>query len=97
MCIRDRARSGQYTVRPDELENDLDYLKEHGYTAVFMQDLIDYVYHGKELPAKPVVITFDDGFYNNWYYVLPMLKERNMKAVISVVGSYTEKLSLIHI
>ena len=44
-----------------------------------------------ELPEKPVMITFDDGYYNNLIYVLPLLKKYDMKAVISIVGSFTER------
>ena len=42
------------------------------------------------VPEKPIIITFDDGYYNNLGYVVPMLKKYNMKAVISIVGSYTD-------
>ena len=45
------------------------------------------------LPEKPIIITFDDGYYNNLGYAVPLLKKYNMKGVISIVGKYTDAFS----
>ncbi|MCI8481826.1 MAG: polysaccharide deacetylase family protein [Clostridia bacterium] len=58
-----------------------------------MSDLIGYVYDDIPLPQKPVMITFDDGHYNNLGYAVPLLKKYHMKAVISIVGKYTDTFS----
>ncbi|MGN1115218.1 MAG: polysaccharide deacetylase family protein [Candidatus Ornithomonoglobus sp.] len=81
----------KYTVSPYSFEGDLKFLSNHGYTTVVMQDLIDYVYNGAELPEKPIVLTFDDGFYNNYHYIYPLMRQYNAKAVISIVGAYTDE------
>ena len=91
--LRDNARTGQYVVTPSSLEQDMLYLKEHGYTTVVINDLIEYVYNGAPLPEKPVMLTFDDAYYNNLTYLEPLLIEYDMKAVISAVGSYTQQYS----
>lgn len=91
--ILKNSNGNKYTVSPSDFEKDLKFLDEHGYTTVFMQDLIDYVYDGTPLPEKPVVLTFDDGYYNNYYYIYPLLKQYQAKAVISVVGTYTDQYS----
>lgn len=62
-------------------------LAEEGYTAVFPDDLAAYVYEGKALPDKPVVITFDDGYLSNYEYAWPILEKYGMKATIFVIGS----------
>lgn len=85
-----KSRSGDYIIHPNEFENDLKYIKENGYQTIVMQDLIDYVYEAKELPQKPIILTFDDGYYNNLGYAVPLLKKYEMKAVISIVGQYTD-------
>lgn len=79
-----------YSVTPEQVESDLAYLKNNGYTAVTAQQLADYVYNDGFLPAKPVLITLDDGFYNNLYYLLPLLEKYDMNAVISIVGNFID-------
>lgn len=93
--LRDPQRSGQYVVTPAQLEEDLLYLKKNGYTTVLPSELENYVGGECDLPERPVMITFDDGYYNNLVYVLPILKRLDMKAVVSIVGSYTEKATSI--
>lgn len=88
--LKDPKRSGKYVVTPQELESDLHYLSERGYTAIFVSQLADAVLKGGELPEKPVILTFDDGYLNNLTYVLPLLEQYDMKAVVSIVGSYSE-------
>lgn len=81
----------EYVVTPKQLEDDLRYLHDNGYTAVSAQQLVDYTRGRGELPEKSVMITLDDGFYNNLSEVLPLLEKYDMRAVVSVVGSYTDK------
>ncbi len=84
----------QYILSPEVFEQDMKWLSDHGYTAVFVSDLVHYVLHKTALPDKPVVITLDDGFLNNRTYVLPILKKYGMRAVISVVGAFCEDSTL---
>ena len=55
-----------------------------------MQDLINFVYSGSSLPEKSVVITFDDGYYNNYLYAYPLLEKYDAKMLISFIGKYTD-------
>ena len=91
--LKDPSRSNKYTVTPTVLEEDLKYIKDKGYTTVTIADLISYVYNDTPLPEKPIVLTFDDGHYNNYGYLFPLLEKYDMKAVISIVGSYTDKFT----
>ena len=84
---------GDYAVSPETVENDLKYLKDSGYTSIFVSDIADYVYYNKPLPEKPVVITADDGFYNNYSDLLPILEKYDMKATVSVVGYFSEYIA----
>ena len=88
--LKDPARHGKYVVSPDLFESDLKYLKELGYSFVGIQELIDFVYSGAPLPKKSVVITFHDGYYNNYLYAYPLLEKYDAKMVISVIGKYTD-------
>ena len=85
------SRAGDYVITPEALRQDLVWLKKNGYHTVVIQDLLDYVDHGTPLPEKPVMITFDDGYYNNYLNVFPLLEELEMKAVISIIVGETDK------
>ena len=87
------SKAGKYTITPAVLEQDFQYLKKQGYTAVLPDDLIAYANGERHLPEKPILITFDDGYYNNYSYAFPLLKKYGMKAVISIVGNFTEQYS----
>ena len=78
------------SVKVEDFEQQLAYLKRMKYTGIFAEDLPEA---GKT--HRPVVITFDDGYYNNYCYAYPLLKEYNMKAVISIIGLYTDKFSRV--
>jgi peptidoglycan/xylan/chitin deacetylase (PgdA/CDA1 family) len=89
--LKDASRTGVYVVTPQQLECDLQYLKENGYQSVTMQELVDYVHFGTPLPEKPVVLTFDDGHLNNMVYATPLLEAYGMRGVLSVVGMYCDQ------
>lgn len=82
---------GKYGVTPLEIEKDLQYLKDNGYTTVVMQDLIDFVEKGKRLPKKPIVLTFDDGNTSDYTILFPLLEKYKMKAVSAIIGEATDR------
>ena len=83
-------RLGKYVVSPAAVEGDIRYLKANGYSTITVRDLLAYVDEGKALPEKPVMLTFDDGDYNNYTYVYPLAKKYGERVVISPVGRYTD-------
>lgn len=56
------------------------YLVSQHYTSISLVDLADYLYYVLQLPPKPVVITFDDGFANEYQYALPILQADGLTA-----------------
>lgn len=88
--MKTNSKNGRFIVTEQQLEEDLKYLKENNYTTVVMEDLINYVYNNEPLPEKPVILSFDDGYYNNYVYAHPLLKEYGYKGVLSVIGYYTD-------
>ncbi|MCL2084214.1 MAG: polysaccharide deacetylase family protein [Oscillospiraceae bacterium] len=89
--------AGEFCVSPGDFERDLIYLRDNGYTAVFASEAAAYVSGapGARMPARPVMLTFDDGYYNNYVYALPLLKQYGMKAVLSVIGRDSDIWSAI--
>ena len=75
-----------FALEPAEFEEQLQYLAAQGYQAVSLAELFDaWSGHGV-LPAKPLVITFDDGYADNLTVALPILQRYGMKATIFVVA-----------
>lgn len=82
------GKVNNYFIPADTFRQDMKYLKDNGYTSITMTQLIDFTYGEIDgFPDKPVIISFDDGYYNNHLFGTPVLKEYNMKAVMSPVGS----------
>ena len=84
---------GKYVISPQEFESDIKLIVERGYTSVTIADLIAYTQGDFDMPEKPIMITFDDGYESDYVYALPILKKYNVKAVSSTVGAYTELYS----
>lgn len=80
------GEESEYFISQSRFENDLKWYKDHGYTSVLPSQLIAYVENGSRLPEKPVLLTFDDGYANNYLYAFPLLEKYQMKAVISLIG-----------
>lgn len=91
--VDDSSKINQYTVTPEIIENDMKYLKNQGFETVLTEELVQYIENDVPLPEKPVMITLDDGFYNNFCYLVPLLEKYDMKAVISVVGEFVDSAS----
>lgn len=82
-------------VSQAELGADLAWLRREGYTTVTMQDLIRYTRGEEDLPPKPIVLTFDDGYLNNYAYAYPLLKQYGDKAVLSIIAKNTDDFTRV--
>jgi len=79
------AEERPYVVPPADFAEQLDYLTAEGYTTITPQDYARARKGKQTLPEKPVILSFDDGYEDNYRVVLPMLEERGMKAVFYMV------------
>ncbi|MGC6174727.1 polysaccharide deacetylase family protein [Lacrimispora sp. 38-1] len=86
---------GNDVISPNEFESDLKYLEENHYNPITMTQLIDYVYNKKDLPQNPVILSFDDGYLSTYLNVYPLLKEYNMKIVLSIIGKSVDDFSKV--
>ena len=82
--VNDRTKD-DYTVPPTEFAAQMDALKEDGYTAISVLDFLRAKKGKQALPEKPVVVTFDDGYSDNYTEALPILEKRGMKATVFMV------------
>jgi peptidoglycan/xylan/chitin deacetylase (PgdA/CDA1 family) len=72
-----------YVTRPD-FHRQMNWLGEHGYQAVTLEQVEDAWYHGGTLPAKPVVLSFDDGYRPQFTYALPELRRHGWAGVLNL-------------
>jgi peptidoglycan/xylan/chitin deacetylase (PgdA/CDA1 family) len=85
------------TVTTGQLHKQFDYLNRNGYTTIFISELLAHVEHKKPLPARPVMITLDDGYRDNFTSLYPLLKEYNIKANIFLVAGFIQSADNKHI
>ena len=79
------AGSEWYYVTEADFERQLVYLRESGYSAISVQELADGLAGRARLPKRPIVLTFDDGYEDNYRAALPALKRQGMRASFFVV------------
>ena len=84
------AKESEYFISKDRFESDLKWYRDNGYTTILPSQLYAYVTGEGLLPSKPILLTFDDGYCNNYTYAFPLLQKYNMKAVISIIGADSE-------
>ena len=72
-----------YVSRPD-FHRQMDWLDEHGYQAVTLEQVEEAWYQGGTLPRKPVVISFDDGYRPQFTYALPELRRHGWAGVLNL-------------
>lgn len=86
-----RCKKESYVVSESAFKMQMQYLKEHGFTPIDLNDFLYYKEHPHELPSRPVIITFDDGYENNYLYAYPILKQYGFKAIIYSVSNPTNE------
>ncbi len=74
-------------ISEDNFMQHMQALKDAGYNTVTLDEYYDYVNKSTPLPAKPIVLCFDDGYLNNYENAYPVLKEMGMRATIFVIAS----------
>lgn len=73
-------------VHPDHFRAQMKYLHDNGYHPITLAELYAYMKDGAPLPTKPVCITFDDGYEDNYSIVYPIMKEYGFPWTIFVIG-----------
>ena len=73
---------------PDQFEAQMAYMRDKGYESVTLDQLYLAYNNGEGLPAKPFVVTFDDGYVDNYTTAFPILKKYGFVATVFMVTSY---------
>jgi peptidoglycan/xylan/chitin deacetylase (PgdA/CDA1 family) len=73
------------TVYTDIFKSQMQYLKDHGYNTVTMQDLINFFDAGTPVPPHSVLLTFDDGYQDFYTDAYPILTSLGFKATMFTI------------
>jgi peptidoglycan/xylan/chitin deacetylase (PgdA/CDA1 family) len=79
---------GHLAVRPEEFARQVGYLKGGGFASLRAADLARLRQTGRELPERPVVLTFDDGFADVHDRALPLLASHGVTATLFVTTGW---------
>lgn len=76
-----QSKFNRLRVLPSEFEKQLQWLKKNGWISMTMRELAKY----DAVPPKTVILTFDDGYADNYINAFALLKKYQMKATIYLV------------
>jgi len=79
--------TSRYYVSPDDFLAQMAYLRDQGYTSITISELTLVLINGGELPARPVVITFDDGDASIYENAFPIMGEMGFVGVVYLTGN----------
>ncbi len=85
------GKKEKYRISPERFVSQMEYLSKKGYQTISPDDLLGFVQGGRTLPERSVLITFDDGYKDNFTYAYPTLKKYKFKATIFLVTQYIGK------
>jgi peptidoglycan/xylan/chitin deacetylase (PgdA/CDA1 family) len=85
-----------YLVMPTRVfEGQMRMLRENGWTTITLSALHDHMAKGAPLPDKPLVLTFDDGYLDNWVFAYPILKKYGHRAVIWMTTDFVDPRAMV--
>lgn len=87
--IRDKSEGGVHGiyVTESQFEKHLKYLKQKGFETITFKDLLNNKYKDRfNRGKKQIILTFDDGYTDNYNYAFPLLKKYGFKCVIYLLS-----------
>lgn len=93
--IDDWAWSNSLTISSATFEDHLRWLRKSRYYTATLEELHMHMSGGTALPKRSVVLTFDDGYIDNWSYVVPLLYRYGFKGSIAVVPEFVDPRDIV--
>ncbi len=73
------------TITPERFESQIKWLKNNGYTVIPLKQLVSYLQDNNVvLPAKPIIITADDGWESDYTYMYPIARKYNIPITLFI-------------
>jgi len=86
----------QYLTCPHEVfEDQMRWLRRHGFVTVTLGDLYRYVFEERDLPRRSVVLTFDDGYADNWIFACPIMRKYGFTGTVFVNPEFADPRDIV--
>jgi len=83
--IDEGGSSSSLSVSPENFRRQMHFLSRHNYNVIALAELLEAELKKERLPRNTVVLTFDDGYEDNFYSAYPVLKKYGLPAIIFVI------------
>lgn len=90
------GHAGSLSVTPENFERQMKYLKDRGYAVISLDAFIEGKRLGRDFARNTVVITFDDGWEDNYTKAFPILKKYEMPATIFLISQLVGQAPYLH-
>jgi len=80
-----------YTI----FEKQMKWISKFGYKTITLSELYDYIFNNKKIDKKSIILTFDDGYLDNWIFAFSILKKYGLKGTIFVNPDFVDKRNII--
>ena len=81
-------KGSPYYVSPNEFDRQINLLYDWGYKTISVEQLVEAIQHGAELPAKPIILTFDDGSETVYTDAFPIMQNYGFTGTVYIVYNY---------
>lgn len=89
--IEDYLPPQRYIVTTTDFRQQMDILYKEGFQAITVRQLVDGLAGSVELPPRPVVITFDDGYMDVYRNAFPIMQDRGLVGVVLVIAGEIDR------
>lgn len=80
------------TVSPERFRQQMEFLRKYNYQVIPLEELVRGIKDGKRFPRNTVVITFDDGYEDNFTHALPILQEYRYPSTLFICPDFIGKV-----
>ena len=84
-------KNNDLKIPKEQFKEQMKYLKNNGYNTLTIKEFYDFLTVNKPIPEKSLLITFDDGYLDNYKYAFPILKEYGLRATFFIVTNTIDK------
>ncbi|WP_454052736.1 polysaccharide deacetylase family protein [Clostridium sp. Marseille-Q7071] len=83
-----KSGENELMMDPELFRSHLQWLNNNNYTSLTMEEFYNYIKYNTPVPEKSVVITFDDGYIDNYTNAMPIINEFDFDTTIFMVSDF---------